>query len=302
MIFLFLVKFTTSICHTTIPIIDNLHTYRHTLIKDQNTCINITQPNFHFFIINSSRSNYSVSFYNYTTNAQEVYTFDVSQLEVPVFHSLNKNLDISITTNSTSEELTFIGVNFPTPCYNGFFYSSKANNSIFFNKDFTDQYQLKNYDDKCVLLYGYNDSTFNISYSIEKADTFKIIAEDNEERVFTGTSELSYQSKTIGLIFQSDFSYPSDYINITTTSFMEETSHAYSGVFIIDKSKLDPYVVPTKFDNNKRIGTATIIAIATICVIVVIAVIVLLIYCLRTPKSKLSNEDDLECPINDDSI
>ena len=275
-----------SSCSLKIEQFDNFAVQKLTIKKGQTVCLNISVLNYHIFFTEATNSDFKIASYDPIKHAFQRYTINSNNLSQPLFSNFENFLNINITTDLEEDNLTFIGVHFTTPCYNGIFFSSLPNDKILFSKSFQNISQLKNYDDKCVVLYGYEDSLFGITYSIDEGDELTIYRNNSIEKSKKGVQELFFEGESIALHFESDFSIVSDYINISTQSQAYQSKIAASGYRLFDRSSST--ADPTPGDINKMPGldTPILVVIVVIAILVIIVVAVLLVYCLVFNKPK----------------
>lgn len=167
MLFLPLIfRFVMSICNINVSDEHGVHHHRYEVTETEEVCINIT--NYPFFIIFPSNLGESVIYHEYysrnNSNFYSNYTKIVGT-NLPFYRSIEVPY-CSMTFSSTdTDKIYFTTVILPGNCDLSLYFSSKTRDSVMLSEDFEDFYEIKSYDDKCLIYVTPGLKTFKVKQS-----------------------------------------------------------------------------------------------------------------------------------------
>lgn len=302
---LFIVCLSNYQCDHAINVSTMLQTYRIDVVPQKKFCVNMNLNQTYLLFTNGSKSYITIESYDYDKKNYSTNTSAIKELQSKSFYTLYHPTKMIIYSD-TDDIVEFIAVKFPSPCYNGYFFSSHSKSTFNFTAEGQPPYSLTNYDNKCVLLYGSSNSSINVSYNIEEKDSLTIYTLNSNKTVNGTISSDIYKGTSVAIYFQSDFSILSEYIKINSESTDPDTAIADSGSFMIPKQWIIPDSTPETIPPPKsHVNTALIISITVISCLAAGTIVFLLVYCLVCVKKSeppKNTDTSIIDKIDDESI
>ncbi|EAY23367.1 hypothetical protein TVAG_070300 [Trichomonas vaginalis G3] len=288
-------------CDYSIETSDILQSYRLDIAPSKKYCINLIKNQTYLLFTSGKYADVSITYYDYNKKHFTTESNRITELNSFAYFTLYYPTNFTIQSN-VPDTIEFISVKYSTPCYEGFFFSSSDSFSVSFRANGVSPYQLNNYDNKCILIYGSENTTINVATSVEEHDVLTIYTNSNN-RSLVGVNNINIYNESVALHFQSDFSMLSEYINVTKISNASKSNLATNGSLFIPKSWIKPdSKTNTLQPDTYKVSPALIITISVVSCLVAATTVFLLVYCLVCAKKQIDQATPQDGSILDTKV
>jgi hypothetical protein len=250
---------TAADCREVIPLPLTPHTYFVSLVPGDPICFNSTDVGTHF--IYGERNLATFTFFNATDSSTIAHRSTSAWLSLAINATVHENV-------------TFTTATFPNTCTIGVYYSNLPNSEISVQ-------EIRDYDDRCLLVHSYRDSTITASWDTEEGHDFVVLNQNADEHL-SGVGSRTFSGSAVSVRFTTDFAGLSRFVRIESSS---NAVNERAGTGNFPKFRpLVPSKTQLKRDNEKQmLSLGIIIAICSVVVVFLATVLAIGLYCLCRP-------------------